>query len=160
MLKRLTVAIAAIFFAGSAQASPDLAQEWGYAASDLYVHTVHAIEGGDLPADFEDSLIRFAVNASRLGSWIEKSGGPADLGCIFRGMSEEAEIQLDAFTLDETRTPALRRLATLFYDAESVALAAVYAGARQDNPSMRRSATPISCVGSPNAALQYLTEQP
>ncbi|MEM6665987.1 MAG: hypothetical protein AAF638_06245, partial [Pseudomonadota bacterium] len=158
MLKRLFAAFTCLAFAGPAAASPDLAAEWGHAATGLYADTVHAIEGGDLPANFEDSLTRFSVNAARLGSWIDKSGGPVDLGCIFRGMSEEAEIQLYAITSQSTRETALRRLATLFYDAETISLAAIHAGGSAHET--RKVGGPPTCVGSPALTLQYLTEQP
>lgn len=157
-MKRLLTVLALIGFANGASASPDLARDWGLAASDLYVDTVHALEGGELPATYEDGLIRFSVTAARLSNWIEKTGGPSDLGCIFRGMSEEAETQLFGIASDTTKGAALRRLATLFFDAEKMALAAIQASATHDiHP---RPQAPISCIGNPQSMAQYLTEQP
>ena len=157
-MKRLLVAIALFGSASGASANPDLAQEWSHAASDLYVETVHALEGGELPASYEDSLVRFSVNAARLSTWVEKSGGPGDLGCIFRGMSREAEDQLFSIGSEATKAVALRRLATMFYDAEKVALAAMHANAT--SLGHQRAGAPTACVGSPEIAVQYLTEQP
>ena len=155
MVKLLYLALCLAFIAPGALADEtDLAREWGAKAGFLYEDTAAGLQGGALPPRYEDDLMRFAVTADRLGAWIDATGRPHDLGCIFRGMADEAELQLSQLQTPSTRTAALRRLATMFNDAENIGLAASYAqsGAETD--------APMSCPANPVAALQYLTEQP
>lgn len=143
--------------AGPASASPDLSSEWGQASSELYEQTVAAMQAGAVPDGFEAGTARFAVTATRLGDWAETSGAAADLACIFRGMAEEAEAQLDALDAGEAPEQALQRLAILFSDAEAIAAAAVHASRRSRGPDAARQVP--TCPASPSTA-QYLTEQP
>ena len=156
MSKPACVLALALFLPGLAVADPALALEWGQRASALHQATSNAIGGEPLAPQFEDSVARFAVTANRLGSWIDATGGAADLGCIFRGMADEAELQLQQVALPEARQPALRRLASLFNDAEAVALAAARA---EPTPTLEAEPTG-QCPANPHAAYQYLTEQP
>lgn len=150
-MKRLILACAAAALPFAASASPQLATDWGVKASGLYQETVGLIQAVDtsgetsIPADYEAEIARFADAASRLGSWVDTNHGPSDLGCIFRGMAQEGEVQLDA--LYEARSPrqtreSLIRLATMFSDAEVIAVAAVYSSGH-DIP-----AAPASVVAS------------
>lgn len=154
MLKPFGLALCLTFALPAAQADEaDLAREWGAKAGMMYEDTAAGLQGAVLPARYEDDLARFAVTADRLGAWIDETGRPHDLGCIFRGMADEAELQLGALSVPASRSAALRRLATMFNDAENIGLAASYA--RPGEVSEEKS-----CRANPEAALQYLTEQP
>ena len=142
-MKRLVLAIAAAILPFTASASPQLASDWGIKASGLHDATVNLIAAmdasgqSDIPADYEIEIERFAMAATRLGHWIDGNKGPSDLGCIFRGMAEEGEVQLDALNdagnaADKRRS--LVRLATMFSDAEAIAVAAIHA-ADHDTPA-------------------------
>ena len=127
-MKRLIASLVLVALPFSAAASPDLARDWGTKASALYEDTIELLESdADIPDSYETEIGRFALTAGRLGSWIDGSGGPSDLGCIFRGMAEEGETQLMALESAETpdaREDSLKRLATMFSDAEAIAAAA------------------------------------
>ncbi|WP_300379266.1 hypothetical protein [Henriciella sp.] len=157
-MKRMLLALAAAALPFSAAASPELATQWGVKASDLREDTaslISVIEASgtvNVPSDFETEIARFSMTASRLGSWIDGNGGPSDLGCIFRGMAEEGEVQLDALdTADSAREThtSLKRLAAMFSDAETIAVAAAQS-AGQDGPAAEAGAT--SCAASADAA--------
>ncbi|MEQ9315633.1 MAG: hypothetical protein RLN72_07260 [Henriciella sp.] len=139
-MKRLILALAAIALPFTASASQQLASDWGIKASGLYEDTVTLIEAIDtagetpIPHDYEVEIERFALAAGKLGSWIDGNDGPSDLGCIFRGMAEEGVVQLDA--LYEAGSPAdtrasLVRLATMFSDAEVIAVAAIHSSGHE-----------------------------
>lgn len=158
MMKPLCLALCVAFAVPAALADEaDLAREWGAKAGFLYEDTAAGLQSGALPPHYEDDLMRFAVTADRLGTWIDATGRPHDLGCIFRGMADEAELQLDQLQEPTAREGALRRLATLFNDAENIGLAASYAQPGAEGPEV---GAPMSCPANPGAALQYLTEQP
>lgn len=127
-MKRLIASFVLVALPFSAAASPELARDWGTKASTLYEDTVELLESDDsIPDSYETEIGRFALTAGRLGSWIDGSGGPSDLGCIFRGMAEEGETQLLALESADTpdaREDSLTRLATMFSDAEAIAAAA------------------------------------
>ncbi len=135
-MKRLVLAIAAAALPFCASASPELAGDWGVKASGLYQDTVSLIADVEtsgetaIPRDYEVAIERFAMTASNLGHWVDGDGGPSDLGCIFRGMAEEGEVQLmalyEADSPRETRS-SLIRLAAMFSDAEIIAAAAMHA---------------------------------
>lgn len=158
MLKPLGLALCLVLALPTARADEgDLARDWGAKAGLMYQDTVAGLQGTALPARYEDDLARFAVAADRLGAWIDATGRPHDLGCIFRGMADEAELQLGQLETPGARESALRRLTTLFYDAENLALAASYTDAGSDGAE---GSAPASCPANSAAALQYLTEQP
>ncbi len=162
MMKRLIAAIAVLATPLTAAATPELAHEWGNKAASLHAQTTNlitAIDMGEQP-DFALSYLleieRFSVTASRLGQWIDTSNGASDLGCIFRGMAAEGEVQLN--TLDgahasDTARDALRRLAAMFADAEMIALASTYRRAGLD---ANRASVPQSCPANPASALNAL----
>lgn len=161
-MKRLICACAVLAFPLLAHASPELATEWGSEASDLHAETtvmLTVIDIGDRPDLKLDYLIkvqRFTSTARKLGKWIDTSKGARDLGCIFRGMAEEGELQLAA--LDTTPdTPstraALARLATMFSDAEVIAIASSH---RTKAPALPRSAQVHTCPASSKLAQNAL----
>lgn len=131
-MKRLVAIFALFALPLTAQASPQLAQDWGGKAASLHAETtalITEIDSGlhpEIDLTYLIEIERFAATAGRLGSWIDTSEGPADLGCIFRGMAAEGERQINtldtANDLSDRRT-ALRRLATMFADAEMIAVA-------------------------------------
>jgi len=134
--KSLILALAALVFCQAAVASPELARVWGGEA--LALRTALEAERAtlrsdprrtDLPgAGTRAGLMRFAGQADGLAHAIDTGEGPKDLGCIFRGMSEEVGVQLDV--LDETGTSpaerlrAMERLLKAVDDAVAVADAA------------------------------------
>lgn len=135
-MKRLILCLAVLGLPFlSAQASPELAARWGEDASALqttvksHIRSVEAGIGGRGEVDqrFSNQVIRFALDAEKLSRWIDQTPETADLGCIFRGMSEEADLQLEkletASTLGETAN-ALERLEKLFDDAKAISAAA------------------------------------
>jgi hypothetical protein len=127
---------AALWLGQAAWASPDLARAWGEGAGAL--RNVLAGERAGLGRDAAAEavpgpetrlqLMRFAGQADQLAHAIDRVAGPADLGCIFRGLSEEVGVQLDVLD-DPQATPAqrgeaLRRLEKAADDAVAVARAA------------------------------------
>jgi len=145
-----------VVLATPASASPDLSEEWGQVASTLYEQTVETMRGAPLPDGYEADTARFAATAARLADWAEASGAAADFDCIFRGMTEEADVQLDALGTHADGEAPLQRLAILFSDAEAIAAAAVHASRRPGTAGPGQAPT---CPASPSTA-QYLTEQP
>lgn len=152
-MKRLMLALA-LLIAPAANASPELAETWGAKASMLYQDTAEMLDtlqagyAMSTPTAYEDGLVQFAVTASRLGQWIDQGEGPSDLGCIFRGMAEEAEIQLEALeTADDfsTRRDALKRLVVLLDDAQAIAVASAHS---MRTGSMRDTNMAGSCPAS------------
>ena len=158
-MKRLFVSLAIIAaLPVTAAASPELAGDWGIKAADLHEETSGLIAAIDrtgdtaITEDYEIEIARFATAATRLGRWIDGNDGPSDLGCIFRGMAEEGEVQLDALfeaeSAGETRD-SLVRLAAMFSDAEVIAVAASQS-ARFETPALKSDAA--SCPASASAA--------
>lgn len=136
MLKRFLLGLTTLALASTAHASPETAEDWGAHASTLYGTTTELLASlksntnSDLETEYIDGLARFSVIAGRLAIWVDTSGGAKDFGCIYRGMAEEAELQLDA--LETASTPAdakaaLTRIATMLDDAQSIAVASAYA---------------------------------
>lgn len=169
MLKRFLVSLTALSLASqmplSAYASPETAEDWGLKASTLYAQTTELIANlnknhpTELEATYTGGLAQFSVIAGRLAAWIDTSGGAADFGCIYRGMAEEAELQLEALQVASTKSDAktaLTRIATLLDDAQSIAIASAYA-ARNGNVSATQK---NHCPASAASLDQYLTEHP
>jgi hypothetical protein len=80
------------------------------------------------PLDIEDpfmfELEQFSADAMRLSRAIDDAGGPMDLRCIFRGMSNDAASRLEA--LNEAETAAdqariYRAIVNLMRDAVEIA---------------------------------------
>lgn len=162
-MKRLILAIATAVLPFAASASPQLANDWGIKASSLYQETSNMIAVLDrtgrpiIPESYEVEIQRFAMTATRLGLWVDGSKGPSDLGCIFRGMAEEGEVQLDALS-DAKSAHVVRlslvRLAAMFSDAETIAVAAVYASQHETAaaPAGLEASCPVSAAAA-HAAL-------
>jgi hypothetical protein len=89
-----------------------------------------ALKPAALDAALVQDLQIFGMNASRMALDISARGGPQDLGCIFRGMAEETDVQLGAAASAVNGTQqaaALDRLSRMLRDAEEIAPAAVKA---------------------------------
>ena len=137
-MKRLIIA-AAFAFAPVANASPELAEQFGVKAGGLYQETVafanQLRSGGEaeLSEAFAEDLAIFAGTALKLGSWSDAQAGASDFGCIFRGMAEEADVQLselEGATTTSQKSAALSRLIAMFDDAQAIAAAAAHAARR------------------------------
>lgn len=161
-MKRIFAALILVLLPLNAAASPELATEWGNKAADLHTETsalIQLIDRGEthnLNPDYLFEIERFSMTAARLGGWIDQTGKAPDLGCIFRGMASEGELQLTALdagaSQDQTRA-ALGRLVSMFSDAEMIAVAS----ARRTYLSPARSSSqPASCPASADAALHAL----
>jgi len=138
----------------SANASPELTETWGARAALLYEDTTALLSlaraGKEAPLDaaYIDETITFASTAMQLGSWIDTTDSAKDFGCIFRGMAEEADVQLteveEAVTKAD-RVAALSRLTVMFDDAQTIAAAAAHA-ARSGAPV--KGAEVASCAAN------------
>jgi len=135
-MKRLFACLLLSAMPMSANASPELAETWGARAALLYEDTTAMLSlaraGEPTLVDevYIDEMITFASTATKLGSWSDSSGAAADFGCIFRGMAEEADVQLAEMEEAETkadRVAALSRLTVMFDDAQTIAAAAAHA---------------------------------
>lgn len=80
------------------------------------------------PLEFDDQFLSdmeaFSLAAMRLSRIIDETDGPADLGCIFRGMSEDAEARLAAIdnaTTGSQRSRAYIDIVDLMRDAVQIA---------------------------------------
>lgn len=161
MMKRILIPFTFTLLAGPAAASPELAEIWGAKAATLSAQSADlliAAQHGRLPALDEDYVIeleRFALNATRLGSWNDVSGGPAALGCTFRSLGAEAESQLEALEAAHTAhssETALLHLMTLFDDAQDLSSAAAWAARHRSTGPEAASVTngPAACPGAPD----------
>ena len=137
MLKQIFLASVLAVSAGTASASPELAELWGAKASMLASDSAPLLDTarqGRLPVLDEDYVIeveRFAFNATRLGVWTEQAGVPSAIGCGLRNLGAEAETQLEA--LESARSArasaaALDGLLDLFADARTLSAAAAWSG--------------------------------
>ena len=159
MLKRLTLSLAVLvlstgFALGPAHASPETAEHWGAQAQKLYKATAQLLSDlntgrtDGLEEDYLDGLADFSVTAGRLAVWVDTSGGAKDFGCIYRGMAEEAELQLDALETASDKTEAhtaLTRIATMLDDAQSIAVASAHA-ARSGTSTAPTGHCPASAI--------------
>ena len=128
MLKRLAACLILTALPLSAQASTDLARQWGQEASRLSVETAQLIHAVDLGQPLEISetytldVYRFGRTSADLARWIDGARGPGDLGCLLRSMAAESEDQLIALEDPaSTQRDSLNRLAILFSNAERIA---------------------------------------
>lgn len=128
MLKRLTACLILAALPLSAQASTDLARQWGLEASRLSVETLEMIHAVDLGQPLEISetytldVYRFGRTSADLARWIDAARGPGDLGCLLRSMAAESEDQLIALEDPASaQRDSLNRLAIMFSNAERVA---------------------------------------
>jgi len=166
MLKRITLSLAiiastALILSSPANASPETAEDWGAQASALYrttadlLNAVNANENSNLEDGYLDGLARFSTIAGRLAVWVDASGGAQDFGCIYRGMAEEAELQLEALETATTKIEAkaaLTRIATMLDDAQSIAVASAHAARTGSN-----TAPTTHCPASAVPLDKYLT---
>lgn len=113
-----------------AQANPDLARSWSEEASLLEAR-INTSPEGNLSEDLKSDIQRFGRIAGRLAnSGSEANPLPHDLGCIFRGMKEETDIQLSHLSPEastEDISNARTRLVKMFDDAADVGQAAAIA---------------------------------
>lgn len=80
-----------------------------------------AAEPGD---PFLTALSEFALAAHQLSRAVETSGGPSDLRCIFRGMSEDAGVRADALFENGTRAAHARTYLEIARLAEQASIIA------------------------------------
>lgn len=132
-MKRLIFCLILTALPFSAQASTDLARQWGQEASRLSMETTEMIYAVDIGQPLEVSetfaldVYRFGRTSADLARWVDGARGPQDLACIFRGMATESEDQLMALEgLDgiHAQRESLSRLAALFSNAQRVAVVA------------------------------------
>ncbi|MEM1086808.1 MAG: hypothetical protein AAGH90_03700 [Pseudomonadota bacterium] len=135
-MKRLiaTFMVSSALVSLPAQASPELAAMWGDSAASLEQQTAEMITaidlGGrnDVSEDYILGVSRFGRTSGGLAKWNDASGGPHDLGCIFRGMATESEDQTLALIDTDDAVDArghLERLEAMFSDAQLIAKAAI-----------------------------------
>lgn len=151
-MKFLFASIAFAAMSLSAQASTDLARQWGLEATRLSAETrdmILAIDRGEVP-DVSDTyavdVYRFGRTSADLAYWTESINGSHRLGCIFQSMATESEDQLIALeTLNDVqdRRDSLQRLSVLFSNAERVAVAAQHRAASA-NPDVFHRPTPCA----------------
>lgn len=164
MLKRLvTIVVTAFALIGIAHATPATAENWGTQASALYAETVDLLENikagnqTNLEESYVAGLTKFSIVAGRLAVWVDETGGAKDFGCIYRGMAQEAELQLyaleDART-DDTASAALARIAAMLDDAQSIAVASAHAARTGSS-----DASPTHCPASAIALDQYIEQE-
>ena len=132
-MKRFLACLSLIAAPLSAEASTELARQWGVEAVRLSAETSSLIasvdmgEAAQISDTFALDVYRFGRTSADLARWIDHSNGPGDLGCIFRGMASESEtqlIELEAPASQGEQRESLRRLAEMFADAEIIAIAA------------------------------------
>ena len=157
MLKRALTSLALACLAGPALASPELAETWGAKAAALSSQSAALLDSarhGSMPALDDDYVIefeRFVLNASRLRSWNDASGGPAAFSCSFRTLGEDAGTQLEALEAAgnaRARQAALSRIIVLLDEAQDLSTAAAYAG-RQGGERVAILSSTDACTGTP-----------
>lgn len=161
-MKRLLTCLVFAALPFSAHASTDLAQQWGIEAHRLSQETMQmllAVDMGQTP-EISDTyaldVYRFGRTSADLATWIDTSKGPNDLGCIFRGMASESNDQLEALETEADvldQRASLTRLATMFADAEIIAVAA-----QRRTPTTGRVANQMHsvCGADPATILDHL----
>ena len=161
-MKRLLTSCLLLILPLSAQASTNLAQQWGKEAGRLSSQTVDMMLAIDLGEDmtltdqFALDVYRFGRTSADLAVWIDNSKGPNDLGCIFRGMAAESETQLQTLETSTETQPqreSLRRLASVFADAEMIAIAAQQ---RAPAPSLISKSSHATCSADAGSVLETL----
>jgi len=163
-MKRLFIAL--IFSFGlsglSALASPEMAEIWGKDAAALKQQTSDLIANIDMggknevPESYILNVSRFGRTADGLAIWNDTSGGPKDLGCIFRGMAAESEDQtLDLLDIEDVLVARdhLKRLEGMFSDAQLIARAAA---AQSPTPTLSTNHAKEACPMELEAARRAL----
>lgn len=169
-MKRLILFVIALFLmTAPAAADRELALKWGADAAHLYGQVDTALDArrsgrhytSGPSTRFVQDVVRFAITAERLGMWIDQSEETRDFGCIFRGMAEEADLQLERFEMaasPDEEAEALLRLIALFDDAQSIAVAAVSVAENEDL-EMASMTSHTTCRANPLAVEQYFAAQ-
>lgn len=161
-MKRFIASFILLFLPFSAHASTDLAQQWGKEAGRLSHATAEMMLAIDLGEDvvltdtFALDVYRFGRTSADLAVWIDDTKGPNDLGCIFRGMAAESEAQLQTLETSTDIQPqqeSLRRLASVFADAEMIAIAAQH---RAPTPGLISNSSQATCAADTKAVLDVL----
>nr|WP_070961025.1 hypothetical protein [Hyphomonas sp. Mor2] len=152
MMKTLIASIATAALSLGAQASTDLARQWGLEASRLSAETqdmILAIDRGEAP-DVSDTyavdVYRFGRTSADLAYWTETMSGSHRLGCLFQGIATESEDQLMALESQngvQDQRDSLQRLALVFSNAERVAVAAQLRATSADPNAFNR---PTPCA--------------
>lgn len=113
-----------------ALANPTLARSWSDEAKVLEAR-INTSPDGNLPDDLKSDIQRFGRVAGRLANaGSAENPLPHDLGCIFRGMKEETDLQLSHLQPDASAdevTAARVRLSKMFDDAVDVGQSAALA---------------------------------
>lgn len=139
MLKRLIFALSLLSTPLAAEASQDLALEWGQKAAALRADTteyIDAIDYGYEPVigdDYLTEIERFAVNAGRLGRWLNSTGGAGDLSCVVSKLAIESERELSSLLNapdSSSQRLALVHVSDMLSQAEYIA---VVSARRSDN---------------------------
>ncbi len=158
-IKHLLVAALLPVLALPVMAGPGDARDLGDMASNLLMSTQTAhddaigafrFDAPQIDPDFISGLQRFGVLSSQIAADIDAKDGPKDLGCIYRGMAEETDVQLQALSASHTgadQAAALERLISMLDDAMMVSEAA--ARALSSETPDEGSITVGSCSASP-----------
>lgn len=153
-MRRFLAIIALGLAVPTAHASPELANQWAAQAGQLYTVTLDQMQSLErkgyrhAPNTYETDLARFGATAGRLAAWNDDTSGAADLGCIFRGIAEDVDHQIEALETansDHARRTALTRIARLLNDAQDIGPAAAYAATHPKDAG----AAPQSCPANP-----------
>lgn len=108
-----------------------------------------AVRYGDPSPRLGVELTAFAGRAAELAAKIEAEDGPADLGCIYRGIAEDVALRGQAMS---------RKDAVLAHD-ERVELAAVLDDASEVLPAVYRNPNPYRVAGAPAPSCQASGEE-
>ncbi len=148
----------------AADPSPDLLTAWQTEAQSLH-DRLASLQGHRIPDIMRAEISRFGRIAGRLAEDADASDVSDDLGCIFRGMSEESRVQLEAIAnavSESDFTTARKRLLSMLEDAVLVSEAAegelTGLQALQSTDSKATSCKPGQLSKSDYEA--YFTEQP
>lgn len=133
-MKQLLLALAALVpLSAPAMAGPgqdladfasDLREEAHARAQRLAARPASPADVIDIEDPFAFELEQFAADSLRLSRAIESSGGPSDLRCIFRGISQDANRRLEGLQSAQTggeQARLYRSLVELMRDAEDIA---------------------------------------
>ena len=154
-ISALAAATAVLAAAGAAYAGPgaDLARdavqiqaEAGLRADALSRQPGAAAQAPDPDDDLIYAIEQFSADALRLSRFIDASGGSADLGCIFRGMSADAEARLNALIDAERASEQARVWRAIALLMEDAAVIAPDADAETDaGAEETANAPPLAC---------------
>lgn len=134
-----------------ALANPTLARSWSDEAKVLEAR-INTLPDGNLPEDLKSDIQRFGRIAGRLAdSGSAENPLPHDLGCIFRGMKEETDLQLSHLKPDaapDEVSAARVRLTKMFDDAVDVGQSAALALEAGEVLDVAASDEPGQCKAS------------